>query len=465
MATGKMKLTVIDVGQGQCTFMELYDDTSPTPKLINTLLFDCGSNKKSDVTEANLDYIAQIASSKKTPGFDAIFFSHSDTDHTNLTKDLLDKIQDKIKPKKLAIGEVWFAGAHSLYTKKVKAGGGWKSFNILDHIEEKGYCATNEIYALDSNYSGYDVKSDSFTAYLWRTSDKALVVRPIVANALSAEPDWDENNEDVTGHTAEEKNRISLICGLFYKGSSYVICGDATNATMAAVADKFSKPNSTIFDNNKMSTLPHHGSRRTGLAVDHGKDASDEAIKVVKTFAKLLKSRYLTDSAYEKHRHPSLELMSLFPPVRKEPFLRDPRLKQKNSHRFTAYNDIDVKTNTLTLTKSAAYTFETLTNTFTTRYWDETITYSYNLGDKNAKSSEGVVKGEVINPFACWAFIIRANGETTIEGYADMNKADFTVGATTSEEQTVPTPLLAAPIPRPPAAPPPQFQRRLKQFR
>jgi len=55
MATGKMKLTVIDVGQGQCTFMELYDDTSPTPKLINTLLFDCGSNKKSDVTEANLD--------------------------------------------------------------------------------------------------------------------------------------------------------------------------------------------------------------------------------------------------------------------------------------------------------------------------------------------------------------------------------------------------------------------------
>ena len=370
MPIGNVVVNVVDVGQGQCTFVEIYDQSTPAT-LLYTLLFDCGTNKESDVLDVNLRYVADKALLKNPVGFDCIFFSHSDSDHINKVYDVLELIDNMTPP---TIGKVVFAGDRALYTKY--------GFNILDYIERKDYCATKNFRALPSNWTGFDAANGKYKYHLWTTPDQAFRVFPIAANALSEDPDWYENDEDVAGKTPEQKNRISLICQLDYAKQTYVICGDATNSTMCAVNNLFKK-STTIFDNNKMTTLPHHGSRRTAFAVPRGKIPDPNAILTVQTFANLLKSRYLTDSAFQKHRHPSLELMSIFMPVRKEPLIQDARLKEKNVHVATAYVDFDI---TLVpgfnffIHTLAQQSFETKTNTFTTRYYDGWATCRYDLG-------------------------------------------------------------------------------------
>lgn len=414
MATGKIIVSVVDVGQGQCTFVEIYN-TSNT--LIHTLLFDCGSDKQSAETQDNLQYIADKVSGMGTPAFDCIFFSHSDKDHISLTKDLLDKFSSSKKPK---VKEVWYGGDRTKYTKY--------KFNILDYLEAQGYCDTADLKAAPSNYTGYDPDKKKYAYHFWASSDSSVHVYAIAANALSDDPDWDDNDLDVTGKTAEALNRVSMVCGLYYAGASYVICGDATNKTMAAIGGLFSA-GTTVFDQNVMTTLPHHGSRATGFAVKSSETASFTAKQVVITFSDLMKSHTLTASAYEKHHHPSLELMSYILPSITSPILRDTRLKQKNAHRLTAYFDRDIlKKSGISIIKNFVYSFETTTNTFSTRYYDGFPTFSYDIGAfTKAGLSEGLAtKGTVINGFASWGFATSSDGSSLVGGYAKLGAPLFT---------------------------------------
>jgi phosphoribosyl 1,2-cyclic phosphodiesterase len=410
MAVGNVIVTVVDVGQGQCTFVEIYDDDGMNPELINTLLFDCGSDKESTQTVTNLDYIVARVNSMTTPGFDRIFFSHSDNDHISLAWYVLNEINKTQAP---VIGEVWYGGAYSRYTKR--------GFNILDYIINSGFCSKKNVKGFNSNSTDYVTSSKSFEYYLWRSSDKTVHVYGIAANVLSDNPDWDDSDLDVNGKTAEALNRVSLIAGLYYNGASFITCGDATNKTMGAVNGLFSA-GTTVFNNNKMTTIPHHGSRATGFAVPSSKKASDEAILVVDTFAAILKSKLLTVSAYQKHSHPSLQLMNRFIPTVTTPILRDPRLKQKNAHRITANIDIDLGTSAgFTIHRGADYSFEATTNTFSTRYFDGYDTFSYNLGDDEAEESDGVTStAGAINGFACWQFTTGPAATTTVGGYANL---------------------------------------------
>src|ERR1700755_1243236 len=222
MATGNVIVTVVDVGQGQCTFVEIYDTSSP-PKLTNTLLFDCGSDKESDETVKNLDYIVSKVLTMAKPGFDRIYFSHSDNDHISLTWYVLSQIN---KTKKPVVQEVWYGGAWSKFTKR--------GFNILDYINEQKFCATSKIQGFNSNATDYVIKSKKYEYWNWNNSDKSIYVYSIAANVLSDDPDWDDNDVVINMKVAEELNRVSLIAGLYYNTSSFVICGDATNKTMAA---------------------------------------------------------------------------------------------------------------------------------------------------------------------------------------------------------------------------------------
>jgi hypothetical protein len=418
MATGNVIVTVVDVGQGQSTFVEIYDDATPA-KLKHALLFDCGSDKPSPQTPTNLNYIAAKALLLDEPGFDCIFFSHSDKDHISLTRAVLDKIKETKKP---VIKEVIFGGAYSKYTKY--------GFNILEHIEEEGYCATDKICTLASNFTNYNyaIGKKKFEGNLWESTDGSIIVYTIVGNVLSSNPDWDDSDLDVEGANAEALNRVSVIAGLYIKGpgntyTSYVICGDATNITMAAVNSLF-EGGTTVFNKNMMTTMPHHGSRATGLAVKSGKDASDISAKTVDDFAKNLKSFTLSISAYEKHHHPSLELINHFIPTITTPIIRDARLVQKNTHRITAYVDIDISTGTaIFIFRGLSYSFESETNSFSTRYSNLGFNFSYNLGTAQAKASTGVVVTvplTVINEFACWQYTTKADGTTTFGGYPNL---------------------------------------------
>ena len=424
MATGIVVISVLDVGQGQCTFVEIYN-TASTPKIIHTLLFDCGSDKQSSETQTNLQYIATKVASMDTPAFDTIFFSHSDKDHISLTYDLLQKFPSSKKP---TVKQVWYGGAREKYTKS--------GFNILNYLETKGYCTSSNIKTTGSNYTGYNTTSKSFTEYLCKSTDNSVKVYAIASNVLSDDPDWDDNDLSVEGKTAEALNRVSMVCWLSYAGSSYVICGDATNKTMGAINNLFTG-GTPVFNQNLMTTLPHHGSRATGFAVSSSATASLTAILVVSSFSALLKSKTITVSAYQKHRHPSLQLMSYFIPTITTPIIKDPRLKEKNSHRITAYLDINVGTGTgMFLVRNLPYSFETLINTLTTRYFDGFPTFSYNIGlFTTAKPSQGLVTSTtVINGFACWQFETQTNGDFLLGGYANLALplVLFTTGATSS---------------------------------
>jgi beta-lactamase superfamily II metal-dependent hydrolase len=416
MAVDNVIVDVVDVGQGQCTFVELRNNSN---KLTNCLLFDCGSDKTSAQTEENLQWMADQISAMSTPTIDCIFFSHSDKDHISLTKSLLDKCSKKPK-----ISKVFYGGNYSKYTKN--------HFNILDYIVKQNYIASSNVCGLNSNSTDYDKSSDKFNHVLWSTgSDKKDVqVHAIAANAVSSDPDWDDDSAWIPGANAEQLNRVSLVCALFYNGTSMVICGDATNTTMAAINQLF-KDGTTLFGNNAMLTMPHHGSRATGLAVARAKVASDSAILTVDTFAKTLGASSYSVSAYEKHRHPSLELINHFVPRQSKPILKDPRLVATNAHQIAVYADVPLKNSADLSLFAVSYTFATRSNVFTTLYRSMFDApggdYNYNLGDKVVGDKQGVVFGSgTINPHACWRYEVKADGAFLLGGYASMASSLFT---------------------------------------
>lgn len=420
MARGNVIVTVVDVGQGQCTFVEIWN--SDNTKIEETLLFDCGSDKGSTETTTNLDVIAAKVLTMDVPAFDCIIFSHSDKDHISLTRYLLDKISETTKPE---VYSVWYGGSWKNYTKY--------GFNILDYLVNEDFCFKDNISKTCANYMGYAKSTDSYSAFFWSSSGGADVkVAPIVSNVISDDPDWDEEEELSDQNTAEEKNRVSIVCGLYYAGVCFVICGDATAKTMSAINGLMLGTN--LFNDNVMITMPHHGSRATGFAVTSSQKASDESIKVVDTFVSIMKAKTTTISAYEKHHHPSLELINRFIPTAITPILKDPRLKAENSHLVTAYFDQDLfKISGVTLEKGLVYSFNTNSNTFSTRYSNGIDACSYRIGDTVIYAPQGAISSTtVINNFACWVYSTQGNGATLIEGKANLASTAFTTAATTS---------------------------------
>lgn len=408
-----MKIYVLDVGQGQCTFAAIYN-TSNT-KIVETLLFDCGSDKKSDDTEINLDAVAAMILTMDTPAIDCIVFSHSDKDHISLTYYLLEQISKTTKP---IVKNVWFGGSWANYTKY--------SFNILDYLVSGGFCGLGDINTTNADYTSYDKSSDSYSTHFWTTDTGEIAIFPIASNVVSDDPDWDDDDDIGTQKTAEERNRVSIVCGLYYNRTCVVICGDATSKTMAAIGSLMY--GTSKFDDNMMTTLPHHGSRATGFAVKSGQVASTENIKIVDTFATVTKSQTITISAYEKHRHPSLELMNRFIPTETTPMIGDPRLNEARSHRVTAYFDVLLTNSSgMKMYQNIVYSFETQINTFSTRYYDGDRTVSYQIGAGKIYPTQGVVSPTTpINGFACWMYEMESNGDTTLAGYSNLNSPEFT---------------------------------------
>lgn len=422
MATGNVIVTVVDVGQGQCTFVEIYDDDGMAPVLLQTLLFDCGSNKKSTQTDLNIDYIVARISTMDTPAIDCLFFSHGDTDHTNVIWSLLDKIDEAIDPKILVIGKTLYGGAFAHYSKNGR--------NILNSVVTRKYClAANVDKAGGSNFSNYNPATKSYSGNLWQSTDGSVVVYAVCVNVLSDNPDWSKNDLPIPGGSAEELNRISLVAALYYANKSYVICGDATYVTMGATIKRFNN-DPPLFNNNVMVTLPHHGARNTGFAVPSSEQASYKAMMIVQYFADMFASDTVSVSSYKHHGHPSLELMSTFLPKLKTPVLRDTRLKQKNTHRITANIDYDIifyddtpdAPGGQVIARTRARTFEAKTNMFTTHYYvSDQATFSYEIGNLVAENSQGlVVADDPINGFACWQYTTASNSSYKLMGYGNL---------------------------------------------
>lgn len=422
MATGKIVVNVVDVGQGQCTFVEMWDNGTPA-QITGTLLFDCGSGPKgkSPFVQTNLDYIVASVKSMATPKFNAVFFSHSDSDHVNLMEELL----DKFLPAKPPIDEVWFGGSRVKYKKN--------KVNILNYIIKQGYCTFANVKATPVNDSQIDVSTGLYKAPpLWKSGDDTVEVWLLVGNVLASDP-------ANMGETPAKKrrlenpeflNRVSLVCDLRFAGKDYVICGDATNRTMA-IANYYAQ--NSAFKQTVMLTLPHHGSRATGLSVSKKQKATPNNILTVEKFSKLVSGKTLTASAYKQHNHPSLELIEFFTPnALQKPVVKDTRLVD-DSHYVVVFTDrLLKKPDDKTIQKNYT-TFATESNLYATYCFKDTPTFSLpHIKATTVKTSDPVatvtVPAPAFNAHASWVYTTASGGTTSMLGCSSLPPTTGTTG-------------------------------------
>ena len=410
MAISKVVTTVVDVGQGQCTFVCLYNDSSP-PELAHTLLFDCGTDKSSPTTDSNITWIANTLKLMDTPTIDLLVFSHSDNDHISLMYDLLEAYGTKPKP--LQVASIWYAGDPDFYTKN--------TFNILDYLS--GYCKS--FTTPDFSETQYDkTKSDWKKSLIWSSPDRSVQVGMLIGNVIDDEPGVLVEDEFDT--VAEKKNRVSIVCALMHDERTMIICGDATNGTMAWVNDALG---GNKFSDCLMVTLPHHGSRATGLSVSSNATANKKAVAVVKTFVRKSAAKTATISAYAKHHHPSIELINLFEPaLTPAATIYDNRLDIAGKSHFLVCNvDVPLSMPDFTAIKAGYHTLTTKVNVLATYYYSEAASFSYQFRPTTVDQPAKFIaakKKPPINPHACWSYTTRAGTGNTLAGYTSMPAID-----------------------------------------
>ncbi len=351
MATGSIVVNVLDVGQGQGTFVEVY---STGKVLTNTLLFDLGSAKGSTTAGLpSIDYIATKVALMGTPKIDYMSLSHKDRDHVNLLVKLIDAINLKITPKTLEIGHVRYGGAKD-----------WYSNSLIAELEK--ICP--DVKSLNLRHTCY-TPPDTWDA-IWNENDVFVYV--ILANIPTDTTltDWSQINVK-DKPDSELANSVSIISTVFWNSNQFFINGDATFVTFQE-SNKIFKlvPN---FNDPKMVTLPHHGSRKTTLGLSSStEDASKEATEVVETFAKKISAKTVTSSAeiFGNYHHPSYDIMTIFDKFadKTKIWYYDTELANKNRHYVTAYLDntmVDSKKATLSGDYSS---FETTMNVYSTLY-------------------------------------------------------------------------------------------------
>ena len=353
MATGNVIITVLDVGQGQGTFVEIYDTNN---NLTNTLLFDLGSAKGSwTAGESSIDYVAAKIATMSTPKIDYMSLSHKDRDHVNLLDRLICSIKNKINPKVLVIGKIRYGGAKE-----------WYSNNLIGKLAT--YC--NDIQPLKLRHSAYNNSNSSWEA-IWAENDVYVYI--ILANIPTDSNHTDWSKIKVTTKVDSElANSVSIISSVYYANSQFFICGDATFVTFQEFNKLYSSL--TTFDYVKMVTMPHHGSRKTTLGLSYSsEEAEQNSIKVVETFAQKIGAKTITASAeiFGKYHHPSLDIMLCFAGYADSAiWYYDPGLDGNNRHYITAFIDITLKNSAGNKLDGRYSSFETEMNVYSTLYND-----------------------------------------------------------------------------------------------
>jgi beta-lactamase superfamily II metal-dependent hydrolase len=347
MATGGIVVNVMDVGQGQGTFVEVYNTGSV---LTNTLLFDLGSAKSSRAAgDPSIAYIVSKVSSMAVPKIDYLSLSHKDRDHVNLVMRLIDAISEKIKPKKLKIGKVRFGGAK-----------GWYKDPLMEKLEE--FC--KDVDSLSLRQTGFTPPKTWKS--IWDENDVYVyvVLANVPTDVIAMDMDDMDDRPD-----SELANSVSIVSLVYWNGNEFFINGDATFVTIQE-SNKVLK--AAVF-NTKMVTLPHHGSRRTTFGLSESlEDASKESTEIVKTFAKKVNAKTVTASAedFGNYKHPSYDVITLFNEYadQKKIWYFDPNLADNDRHYLTAYLDTPM-TRSKKVTISPAYSsFETTMNVYSTQY-------------------------------------------------------------------------------------------------
>ena len=349
MATAGIIVNALDVGQGQGTFVEVYNGSG---QLTNTLLFDLGSAKSSKTAGgASIKYITDKVATMSVPKIDYLSLSHKDRDHVNLLTKLITAINTAISPKILAIGKVRYGGARA-----------WYSDDLITKLE-----------AICPDVNSLNLAHTSFTPPntwdpIWVGNDVYVYI--LIANIPtdSTITSWsDINVKDKPD--SELANSVSIICSVWWNNNQFIINGDATFVTFQEFNKIFK--DIPVFYAPKMVTLPHHGSRKSTFGLSLSTEtASTESTAVVNAFAQRIGGNTVTASAeiFGNYHHPSYDVISVFNQyTASTPWYSDPKL-DTGRHYLTAYLDTTFRDSSGKTLSDNYVSFETSMNVYSTLY-------------------------------------------------------------------------------------------------
>ncbi|HYD37935.1 MAG TPA: hypothetical protein VEA60_10000 [Allosphingosinicella sp.] len=399
-----IRFWVLDVGQGACNYVELYD--SPTHVAYN-MLVDLGTNSSFAVATPAVNWLTNQIKDRPDPKVNVMLLTHGDTDHFNLVSRLFPALGP---PSQAQIGMVRFGGMEKRYTVNRQ----WDPKRSLI-TALKAYCP--DVLPMGTEWSSYTPGDPPTWTRIWpatvEAGDAQLFV--FMANAPHAQ---DESLKSTRrkDHNAEATNAKSLVFGLLWANRLFVGTGDATAATLSKVNALIP----VLGVPTTMLTMPHHGSRKTTYDLKSADNIPDhEAVQVVQTFLDIFKPWTISISADEKgHHHPSLATIEQFSRVTTPtPFWKDPSLAD-NRHYLTAWIDWNLATTGATPwpTKWQYGTLETSSNLYCTLYYTATMAVGWvsppipgvELSDMVLDSSTPTPRG--MN----WAFTVLADGSLSM---------------------------------------------------
>ncbi|HSQ41730.1 MAG TPA: hypothetical protein VLM37_05570 [Fibrobacteraceae bacterium] len=338
---------VLNVGQGMGNFVEIYGNGVGNPP-TKTFLYDFGSEKGfSRYGVKSVDFVMGRLKTMATPKLDLIIFSHGDKDHWNLfTKFILRCNTDPVL-KNLQYGQVYFGGSKDQYDF---AKG---TYNILSILQAKGAKVGSGFEFHGSNFKG--------SAPWSGVNLDGLYVRLLLANV-----DNGAYKNVFTGNIIfSNKNSVSAVVVCEYAGVRFLFPGDATGETFHSinawiVAQKIEKQ----VDNTFMLVLPHHGSKVT---LSYGKP---DPYLDARNFAAFCKANSITASAdFRKgFNHPDLSVINLFAPGGSGSYTPPVGEAAHPKHLLTAYD------------LNNWYTYNTLSNIYTTAYSTSSRVNSWSFG-------------------------------------------------------------------------------------
>jgi hypothetical protein len=438
-----LEFTVLDVDQGSGNLVEVYDDQNDTvPKRV--VLIDLGTHVGVDSPgpKASVEFVVSRLKAMPEPRLDAVFLSHSDEDHINLIRSVLDSgFTPPTGADPLTVCGVWYGGLAEKYVKR--------KFNVLAELDKYAPTKATVLHSLDVQASDYEGTVEKDWKPTWkRDGAEAWIVH---ANAV---------NEKGPGVLPKKYpyylNAVSLIVMVTYAGRQLVTTGDATGLTLRQCNDLIKELGvKKRLDEVFALTLPHHGSKatlavKTALSPSKYKPGELET-KTVAEFVDNFRPQTISASAGESYDHPADSVIRTFSRhLTNQVRFEDPTLLGKNGlkqHFYTAH--FDPKSVPLAGSQrwppvGGWYTVRTDRNIFTTEYYKADqkpmLFIEHPPQDKDTPSplNPTVFKGDFPGATG-WRFTVKAAqppalGDRQIEMTAHDDKVAAVSSGDTAEE-------------------------------
>ncbi|MBE9499742.1 hypothetical protein IHE61_20910 [Streptomyces sp. GKU 257-1] len=291
-AMSRMELYVLDVGQGAGNFIQIFDEQG---NLLGSVLVDFGYKGTPGSGDPHLkavDKVIDLLGNRQK--IDLLTLSHSDSDHINLIRPLMDKCNN------LEIHRVWHGGDRSKYSK------GKNKFNIIEFLEKYGA----GVRSFSPRFTIFDSPNAPFPI------GSHFKIWPLAANTCSPEPPTKRRRITFEMQAAKrnrpDANTESLILLGEIHGHQFILPGDATGVTLTEINKIATDPRfpKQILSNVFILSLPHHGSSKTAK-----EGVGPEPLE---KFAKNMKPYTITASADKVSGkstdwdHPSAEVIETF---------------------------------------------------------------------------------------------------------------------------------------------------------